>query len=167
MINRDELIEVMPRLRRYARMLTRDRSRADDLVQDALERALARESTFRSDGNLRAWLFTLMHNLFVDGTRSREAVDWSTSTDELPERSAPRQSDPAELRDIHKALERLPSEQREVLLLVAIEGLRYREAAEILALPVGTVMSRLARAREKMQEWLGGLSAGIDAGETT
>lgn len=166
LIDRAELIETLPRLRRYARLLTGDRNRADDLVQDAIERALAREATFRDGSKLRPWLFSLMHNLFVDGTRSREAVDWSADTNELPEMAAPRSSDPAEMRDIHKALEKLPTEQREVLLLVAIEGLRYREAAEVLALPVGTVMSRLARAREKMQEILGGIPAGIGAGGT-
>lgn len=167
MIDRNELIEVLPRLRRYARMLTGDRARADDLVQDALERALERESTFRSGGNLRPWLFSLMHNLFVDGIRAREAVDWSADAEELPEMAAPHQADPAELRDIHIALEKLPADQREVLLLVAVEGLRYREAAEALALPVGTVMSRLARARGKMQELLGDVSAGAGWGQAT
>ncbi|MGH8807932.1 MAG: sigma-70 family RNA polymerase sigma factor [Noviherbaspirillum sp.] len=167
MINRDELIDVLPRLRRYARLLTGDRNRADDLVQDALERALAREASFRNGSNLRPWLFSLMHNLFIDGTRSREAVDWAADASELPDLSAPRESDPVALRDIHTAMEKLPSDQREVLLLVAVEGMRYREAAEILALPVGTVMSRLARAREKMQEMLGGSPAGVGVGEAT
>jgi RNA polymerase sigma-70 factor (ECF subfamily) len=163
LIDRDELVAVLPRLRRYARVLTGDRARADDLVQDAVERALARESTFHAGGNLRAWLFSLMHNLFIDGTRQREAIDWSADTSELPEMAAGSQSDPAEMRDIQSALHRLPQDQREVLLLVAVEGLRYREAAEVLAVPVGTIMSRLARAREKMQELLGGVTAG--AGE--
>ncbi|HYD61735.1 MAG TPA: sigma-70 family RNA polymerase sigma factor [Noviherbaspirillum sp.] len=163
MIDRDELVAVLPRLRRYARVLTGDRVRAEDLVQDAVERALARESTFQAGGNLRAWLFSLMHNLFIDGTRQREAIDWSADTAELPEMAAGHQSDPAELRDIQSALRKLPQDQREVLLLVAVEGLRYREAAEVLAVPVGTIMSRLARAREKMQELLGGVPVG--AGE--
>lgn len=160
MIDRNELIEVLPRLRRYARMLTGDRAHADDLVQDALERALERESSFRSGENLRPWLFSLMRNLFVDGIRAREAIDWSADSEALPEMAAPRQGDPAELRDIHTALEKLPADQREVLLLVAVEGLRYREAADVLALPIGTVMSRLARARGKMQELLGNVPAG-------
>jgi RNA polymerase sigma-70 factor (ECF subfamily) len=164
-IDRDELIATLPRLRRYARLLTGDRARTDDLVQDALERALERESTFRSGANLRAWLFSLMHNLFVDGTRVREAVDWSADATELADMAAPRQSDPMEMRDIQSALEKLPADQREVLLLVAVEGMRYREAAEVLGLPVGTVMSRLARAREKMQELLGDVSAGTDVGQ--
>jgi RNA polymerase sigma-70 factor (ECF subfamily) len=165
LIDRNELIAALPRLRRYARLLTGDRCRADDLVQDALERALERESTFRSGANLRAWLFSLMHNLFIDGVRAREVVDWSVDSSELPEVVASQQSDPAQLRDIHSALEKLPVDQREVLLLVAVEGLRYREAAEALGLPIGTVMSRLARAREKMQDLLGNDSAGSDMGQ--
>jgi RNA polymerase sigma-70 factor (ECF subfamily) len=165
LIDRNELIAALPRLRRYARLLTGDRCRADDLVQDALERALERESTFRSGANLRAWLFSLMHNLFIDGVRAREVVDWSVDSSELPEVVASQQSDPAQLRDIHSALEKLPVDQREVLLLLAVEGLRYREAAEALGLPIGTVMSRLARAREKMQDLLGNDSAGTDMGQ--
>src|SRR5438034_9497450 len=128
---------MLPRLRRYARLLTGDHYRADDLVQHALQRAIEREASFRAGKNLRPWLFSLMHNLFIDGIRQREAVDWSADTGELPEMHAPRQSDPAEMRDIKSALEKLPSDQREVLLLVAIEGLRYREAADVLAVPVG------------------------------
>lgn len=166
MIDRNELIRTLPRLRRYARLLTGDRCRADDLVQDALERAIERESTFHSGENLRPWLLVLMHNLFVDGTRSREAIDWSADANQLPEMSAPSQCDPAELGDIHTALEKLSADQREVLLLIGVEGLRYREAAEVLGLPVGTVMSRLARAREKMQELLGDVSAAVSLGET-
>ena len=154
LIDRNALIDLLPRLRRYAGVLTRDRSRADDLVQDTLQRAIEREATFRSGENLRAWLFALMHNLFIDGVRGSEAIDWTADAGALPEAAAPRQSDPIEMRDIHRALAKLPTEQREVLLLVAIEGLRYREAAEVLVLPIGTVMSRLARAREKMQELL-------------
>lgn len=163
MIDRSELVALLPRLRRYARLLTRDHAAADDLVQDVLQRAIEREASFRTGENLRPWLFALMHNLFVDGTRHKEAVDWSADTGELPEMSAAPNSDPAEMRDIRRALEQLPAEQCEVLLLVAVEGLRYREAAEVLGLPVGTVMSRLARAREKMQSLLGGAANGAGA----
>lgn len=163
LIDRDELVDVLPRLRRYARVLTRDLARADDLLQDTVERALARESTFRPGANLRAWLFSVMHNLFIDGTRQRELIDWTADMADLPEAAAGQQSDPAGMRDIQSALYRLPGEQREVLLLVAVEGLRYREAAEVLAVPVGTIMSRLARAREKMQELLGDAPAGKGA----
>jgi RNA polymerase sigma-70 factor (ECF subfamily) len=108
-----------------------------------------------------------MHNLFVDGMRTREAIDWSIDSEELPELASPHQADPAELRDIRIALQKLSTDQREVLLLVAVEGLRYREAAETLALPVGTVMSRLARARGKMQELLGDVPAGAGWGQAT
>lgn len=154
-IDREELVHTVPRLRRYARLLAGDRHRADDLVQDTLERAIAREASFRPGQELRPWLFALMHNLFVDTLRSREAVDWTADSGSLSEPAAPAQGDPLELRDLRKALEKLPVEQSEVLLLIAVEGLRYREVADVLGLPVGTVMSRLARAREKMQELLG------------
>ena len=163
MIDRSELVALLPRLRRYARLLTRDHARADDLVQDAVQRAIEREASFRAGLDLRPWLFTLTHNLFVDGMRHKEAVDWSADPEDLPEMSAAPHGDPAEMRDIRKALELLPTDQCEVLLLVAVEGLRYREAAEVLGLPVGTVMSRLARAREKMQSLLGGAAAGMGA----
>jgi RNA polymerase sigma-70 factor (ECF subfamily) len=155
LIDRDELIASLPRLRRYARLLAGDRSRADDLVQDAITRAIERESSFHAGQNLRAWLFALMHNIFVDSMRNREAIDWAADPDALPESAAPAASDPLQLREIHAALDKLPLEQRAVLILVGIEGLRYREAADALGLPLGTVMSRLARGREKMQELLG------------
>jgi RNA polymerase sigma-70 factor (ECF subfamily) len=163
LIDRDELVATLPRLRRYARLLVGDRSRADDLVQDALARAIEREASFRAGQNLRAWLFVLMHNLFVDGLRNREAIDWSADPDTAPETSGPA-SDPVQLREIHDALEKLPVDQRAVLMLVGLEGLRYREAADVLGLPLGTVMSRLARAREKMQELLGEVSLAAGSG---
>jgi RNA polymerase sigma-70 factor (ECF subfamily) len=153
LIDRDELVATLPRLRRYARLLAGDRNRADDLMQDALARAIERESAFHAGQNLRAWLFALMHNLFVDGLRQKEAIDWSANPDIASEPAD--SSDPAQMREIFDALEQLPVDQRAVLVLVGVEGLRYREAAEVLGLPVGTVMSRLARAREKMQGLLG------------
>jgi RNA polymerase sigma-70 factor (ECF subfamily) len=165
LIDRDELIASLPRLRRYARLLAGDRSRADDLVQDAITRAIERESSFHAGQNLRAWLFALMHNIFVDNMRNREAIDWAADPDALPESAGPA-SDPLELREIHAALDKLPLEQRAVLILVGVEGLRYREAADALGLPLGTVMSRLARGREKMQELLGDTAvAGAGGGE--
>ena len=163
MIDRDELVATLPRLRRYARLLVGDRSRADDLVQDTLARAIERESSFRTGQNLRAWLFALMHNLFVDGLRNREAIDWSADPETAPEPTGSA-SDPVQLREIHDALEKLPVDQRAVLVLVGLEGLRYREAADVLGLPLGTVMSRLARAREKMQELLGEVSLAAGTG---
>jgi RNA polymerase sigma-70 factor (ECF subfamily) len=151
LIDREELISIIPRLRRYARLLTGDRFRADDLVQDTLQRAIERESTFKHGENLRPWVFSLMHNFFIDGKRRKEAVDWTADASQLAEITPDHQSDSLDARDIHGSLEKLPAEQREILLLISVEGLLYREAAEVLGLPVGTVMSRLARAREKMQ----------------
>ena len=146
----------IPRLRRYARALTGDRNAADDLVQDTLERALSRFHLWRAGSDLRAWLFTIMHNVYVNQTRSRmrhlvEALD-EPSTDALQGR----EPDWAELRDIDDALTRLPVEQRAVLLLVGLEQFTYEEAARVLEIPLGTVMSRLSRGRERLRLLLAG-----------
>ena len=153
MRDRRDLIEHLPRLRRYARALTGDRSRADDLVQDTLARALAKLDLWQPGSDLRAWLFTLMHNLFVNQLRSNrlpetaldEALDMPVSGGQL---------EALAVRDIHEALARLPAEQREVLLLVGLEQFGYAEAAQVLGVPTGTVMSRLSRARERMRRML-------------
>jgi RNA polymerase sigma-70 factor (ECF subfamily) len=150
-----DLIEHLPRLRRYARALTGDAGRADDLVQDTLERALAKLDRWQPGSDLRAWLFTLMHNLFVSQLRARRPQE--TAMDDAPEAPVSGgQLEAMAVRDIHAALSRLPDEQREVLLLVGLEQFAYAEAAEVLGVPVGTVMSRLARAREKMRRLLAG-----------
>ena len=146
----------IPRLRRYARALTGDRAAADDLVQDTLERALSRFHLWRQGSDLRAWLFTIMHNIYVNQTRSRirhphEALDESTA-DALHAR----EPDWAELRDIDDALSRLPGDQRAVLLLVGLEQFTYEEAAQVLEVPLGTVMSRLSRGRERLRLILAG-----------
>lgn len=146
----------IPRLRRYARALTGDRSAADDLVQDTLERALSRFHLWRQGSDLRAWLFTIMHNIYVNQARSRarhphEALD-ETAADALHARDP----DWAELRDIDDALSRLPGEQRAVLLLVGLEQFTYEEAARMLDIPLGTVMSRLSRGRERLRLILAG-----------
>ena len=146
----------IPRLRRYARALTGDRNAADDLVQDTLERALSRFHLWRAGSDLRAWLFTIMHNVYVNQTRSRmrhlvEALD-EPSADALQAR----EPDWAELRDIDAALARLPAEQRAVLLLVGLEQFTYEEAARMLDIPLGTVMSRLSRGRERLRQFLAG-----------
>lgn len=151
-----ELIQHIPRLRRYARALVRDAVRADDLVQDTLERALAKLDLWRPGSDLRAWLFTLMHNLFVNQARSSS----SHTLCELDEASdvpvSGGQSEAMAMRDIHAALAKLPPEQREVMLLVGLEQFAYADAARILGVPQGTVMSRLSRARERMRELLEG-----------
>ena len=153
MRDRRDLIEHLPRLRRYARALTGDRSRADDLVQDTLERALAKLDLWQPGSDLRAWLFTLMHNLFVNQIRGRRQAE-TTLEDALDEAVNGGQLEALAARDIHDALARLPSEQREVLLLVGLEQFGYAEAALVLGVPTGTVMSRLSRARERMRQML-------------
>ncbi|MBM3356329.1 MAG: RNA polymerase sigma factor [Betaproteobacteria bacterium] len=149
----ERLIEQhIPRLRRYARALTGEREAADDLVQDTLERAWAKRHLWRRGSDLRAWLFTVMHNVFINQVRGRRpgphvALDGEAM--ELPERAV--QADRLEIRDLEAALKLLPGEQREVLLLVALEELSYQETADALGIPVGTVMSRLSRARERLR----------------
>ncbi len=149
--SRDAIVAEIPRLRRYARALTGDPVRADDLVQDTLERALAKWALWRRGSSLRAWLLTLMHNVFVNQVRGRQAVEFRAAED-LPEpvlRAT--QADELEVRDLQRALACLPLEQRAVLLLVGLEDLSYAEAARVLGVPLGTVMSRLSRGRERLR----------------
>lgn len=146
---KDALIACIPRLRRYARALTGNRGDADDLVQDTVERGWSRLSLWRHGSDMRAWLFSIMHNLHVDSFR-RAAPPTEELDDDMP-LAAPRQSNGLELRDLESCLARLPDEQREVLLLVALEDMRYEEVAETLGIPMGTVMSRLSRGREKLR----------------
>ena len=152
---RPDLIEHLPRLRRYARALTGDINRADDLVQDTLERALAKLDLWQPGSDLRAWLFTLMHNLFVHQIRIKRPQE-TVMEDALDEPVSGGQMEALAARDIHAALARLPEEQREVLLLVGLEQFGYAEAAQVLGVPTGTVMSRLSRARERMRQMLAG-----------
>lgn len=154
-MNRQAIVAEIPRLRRYARALTGDAVRADDLVQDTLERALGKWTLLRP-GNLRAWLFSIMHNLFVNQARSPRLVDFpgDEALPDLPTRA--NQSDALELRDFARSLARLPEEQREVLLLVCLEDLSYENTAIVLGVPIGTVMSRLSRGRERLRDLLAG-----------
>jgi RNA polymerase sigma-70 factor (ECF subfamily) len=162
MANRELITAEIPRLRRYARALTGDASRADDLVQDTLERALSRFSLWRP-GNLRAWLFTIMHNIFVNQIKAASHVDYLADDllPDLPLRAT--QTDNLELRDLDRALGRLSADQREVLLLVGLEDLSYEETARIIGSPVGTVMSRLSRGRERLRALLAGVELPIGA----
>lgn len=158
MTDHDQLIQQhIPRLRRYARALTGDRSAADDLVQDTLERGLSRFHLWRSGSDLRAWLFTIMHNIYVNQVRSR-ARHQHEALETEPAAEAVRAPEPdwLELRDLDNALARLPDEQRVVLLLVGLEQFTYDEAARILDIPIGTVMSRLSRGRERLRMILSG-----------
>ncbi len=153
MIPERELLAEIPRLRRYARALTGDAARADDLVQDTLERALGKWRLWRP-GNLRAWLMTMMHNVFVNQLRAAEPLEFRDAAEvpELPVRA--RQSDGLELRDLDRALQALPAEQRAVVLLVGLEEMRYEDVARITGVPLGTVMSRLSRARARLRALL-------------
>ncbi len=149
-------IQHLPRLRRYARALTGDRARADDLVQDTLERALIKFHLWRPGSDLRAWLFTIMHNLHVNNLR-RQANFPADELDEDHSRSvgdAARGDDVFEIRDLQAMLLRLPEEQRQVLLMVGLEQMTYEEAAGVLGVPIGTVMSRLSRGRERLRSLL-------------
>ena len=155
----DSIVELIPRLRRYARALAGERVAADDLVQDTLERAWSKFHLYRRGTDLRAWLFTVMHNVYVNQLRASRPV--AQLDDDLPELAQPaRESDGLVLRDLDAAIRRLPPDQREVLLLVALEEMSYDEAAGTLGIPIGTVMSRLARAREKLRLMLSGLPPG-------
>jgi RNA polymerase sigma factor (sigma-70 family) len=156
-----ELLAALPRLRRYARVLTGDGNRADDLVQDTLARAWEKRGLWLAGSDLRAWLFTIMHNVHVNqfARRRRELAESSLDADdgpaagwEVPVRAT--QSDRVELTEVLMHIQRLPSEQREVLMLAAVEELRYDEIARIQGIPIGTVMSRLNRAREKLRRML-------------
>jgi len=151
------LEEQIPRLRRYARALTRDVNRADDLVQDTLVRALAKQHLWQAGTNLRAWLFTLMHNQHVNDVRRSNREGGNIDVDDMASVLVAN-TDPTasrQLRELERALNRLPLEQRESILLVGLEGLRYDEAASILGVPIGTVRSRLSRGREALRKLMG------------
>lgn len=146
------ILAELPRLRRYARALVGNREAADDLVQDTLERAWTRESQWQPGSDLRSWLLAIMHNLRIDQMR-RPALPLSVLEEDaidLPARAT--QTDRIELNELGTALTCLPEEQRAVLLLVALEDMSYAEVAATLAIPIGTVMSRLSRGRERLRQ---------------
>lgn len=148
----DPLRELLPRLRRFARWLTRDASRADDLVQSTLEKALSRWGSRRDETALRAWLFAIAYRQFLDDQRRTRRY---TRMLELFGRGTPTEQ-PSLEREVHaqsvvQALERLPEQQRLLLLWVSVEGLSYRDVANLLDVPIGTVMSRLSRARAALR----------------
>jgi RNA polymerase sigma-70 factor (ECF subfamily) len=148
------LIEpLIPSLRRYASALLRDRTAADDLVQDCLERAITYWDRRRPDGNVRAWLFTILHNLAVTRAHQNARRGQQVSIEDVDEGVFARpaaQEDGLRQQDLLRALDQLPAEQRSVLLLISVEGFSYAEVAQALDIPIGTVMSRLMRAREKL-----------------
>jgi RNA polymerase sigma-70 factor (ECF subfamily) len=147
----------IPRLRRYARALTRDVCAADDLVQDCLARALGKLHLWQVGTDLRAWLFTILHNQYVNQVRRavREGAPVGLSETEPMLIQPPQQGKRLELRDLDRAIAKLPQEQRTVILLVGLEGMRYEEVAAILDVPVGTVRSRLSRGREALRRLMG------------
>jgi RNA polymerase sigma factor (sigma-70 family) len=152
------LIEpLIPALRRYAYALVRDHTAADDLVQDTLERALLHWSSRRHEGDLRAWLFAILRNLHVGRHRQnlRRGTVVDIDEDELPETAAG-QDIVLETRDVLAALDQLPEEQKSLLLLVGVEDFSYEEAAKVLGVPIGTVMSRLSRARRRLRSIVDG-----------
>lgn len=142
----------IPRLRRFARAMVRDATLADDLVQECLERALSRLHLWRPGSNLRAWLFTILRNLHINGIRRRQAVvDIDGEGQAAIGAASGAQIVRLELRDLRRALGMLPNEQREVVLLIGLEGISYGEAADILGISIGTVKSRLSRGRRALR----------------
>jgi len=150
-MNPERIAEHIPRLRRYARALAGDQHAADDLVQDTLERAINKRHLWRPDSDLRAWLFAIMHNVFVNQLRSRQAHPEDALDDDALPAVAPTDGARLEVRDLQTALALLSPEQREVVLLVGLEQLTYAEASHALGIPIGTVMSRLFRGRERLR----------------
>jgi RNA polymerase sigma-70 factor (ECF subfamily) len=144
----------IPQLRRFALALTGSRDRADDLVQDCLERALRKRHLWTRRGSIRNWLLRLLQRSHIDQHRRRPRFEVEATTEVIDGAIAhpPDQERRAECRTIVEALDRLPEEQRAVILLVALEGCNYDEAAEILAVPIGTVRSRLSRGRQSLRE---------------
>jgi RNA polymerase sigma-70 factor (ECF subfamily) len=144
---------LIPALRRYARTLLRDAAAADDLVQDCLERVIGRWHQRHADGNARSWVFTILHNLAINRLKHTARRGTHVAIDDASEAVLARpasQEDHLRHRDLLRALQGLPEDQRSVLLLVSVEDLSYAEAARVLDVPIGTVMSRLSRARENL-----------------
>ena len=155
MADADGIIEHVPHLRRYARALTGDVALAEDLVQDTIERGWKRMALWRPGSNLRAWLFTIMHNLYVNQLKAgQRRLTLGTEHRALDVPVSSPQDYQLELIDVNRALQRLPYEQREVVLLIGLEQMSYVEAAKVLGVPVGTVMSRLSRGREELRSMI-------------
>ena len=153
------LIDRLPRLRRFAIAITRSRDRADDLVQITCEKALANQSAFRSGTNMDAWLFRIMRNAWIDRARRMKTEGHPSDLDDVRYLIGQDGEAAAEARlalnETAEAIAALPDDQREVLILVCVEDLSYRQAAEALDVPIGTIMSRLARARRRLIDQLG------------
>src|ERR1700675_3259196 len=158
----EQIVTLLPRLRRFARNLTRNPHDADDIVQIAVERALTRLDQWRSDARLDSWLFKIVRNAWIDELRSRGRRNKIFLAEEAGENiGADLMERESELLSVQSAMAQLPADKREAISLVLVEGLPYREAAEVLDVPIGTLTSRLARGREALQALLG------TEGETT
>jgi RNA polymerase sigma-70 factor (ECF subfamily) len=147
----------IPRLRRYARALTRETNRADDLVQDTLLRAISKSHLWQEGTDIRAWLFTIMHNQHVNSVRRALREEVTVSVEQVAS-TLVATSDPTTSRQLHElehALDHLSEGQRQVVMLVGLEGMTYDEAAKILGVPIGTVRSRLGRARDALRGLMG------------
>ena len=147
----------IPRLRRYARALTRNLTAADDLVQNALVRAVAKQHLWQPGTDLRAWLFTILHNQHVNDVRRSVREGTSVQIDDTAPLFAVEANamDVLQLRDLEAALGKLAAEQRQVILLVGLEGMSYEEVAAVLGIPIGTVRSRLSRGRDQLRKLMG------------
>ena len=163
-MNTQPITEHIPSLRRYARVLTGDAWAADDLVQDTLERACSKWALWTAGTDLRAWLFTLMHNVFVNQVRRsvrQVAEGVSVDVDDVQaELVAPEAAIDQSL-DLQRCLLRLPEDQRAVLLLVSLQDMSYEEVARVTGVPIGTVMSRLSRGRSRLRELMDGAPAQV------
>jgi len=152
---REQIVDLLPRLRRFARTLARDPHDADDLVQVAVERALAKSEQLRPDSRLSSWMFGILRNAWIDETRTRGRRNRIFAPEALGENVGDASSEShTEALTVQDAMERLPEEQRMAIGLVLVEGLSYKEAAEIMGIPIGTLTSRLARGREALQALL-------------
>lgn len=150
-----------PRLRRYARALVKDQARADDLVQDALERALRKQRQLRKHGSLRGWLFRIVYTVYLNGRKTRYAPPAQSVDDTVvshPSMPA-RQHQQVECATVLEALDQLPNGQRDAIMLVALEGMPYDEAAQVMGVEVGTLKSRLSRGRESLRQLTGGVAS--------
>jgi RNA polymerase sigma-70 factor (ECF subfamily) len=156
-IFRDQLVALIPSLRSFARGLCGGRDMADDLAQDAMTRGWAARASFTPGTNFRAWMFMILRNQFYTTIRKNSRMtSWDPEVAERVLVEAPAQQDAIHVADVAKALQKLPPEQREVLLLIGASGLSYEEAAEIIGCAMGTVKSRLARGRKALAELIDG-----------
>jgi RNA polymerase sigma-70 factor, ECF subfamily len=149
----------IPRLRRYARALTGDRISADDLVQDTLERAWSKLHLWQRGSDMRAWMFSIMHNTFINHIRKKQLITTSMDDEALDISVSATHESFLEMRDLASSIGKLPHEYREVVLLVGLEQMQYEEVAQVLGIPLGTVMSRLSRGRERLRTIMAGESA--------